>query len=128
MKAQVYIIHNLITKRNYAGSTTTGKVEFRVSKHMYLLRTQRHREPQFQKDYDRYGEESFVWKSVGKYDYNEAKRMEIFMMKVLRSQDERYGYNCKDKSGTSKYAIIDRWRTPTREWSQFTRGLYTGKR
>lgn len=127
MTAYVYVIHNITTRRNYVGITTTGEVDYRVEKHMYLLRTHRHTEDDLQRDYDKYGEESFIWRAIGRFNYEEAKRLEIFFMQVLRTQDRRYGYNCKDKSGTGKYAVADRWRTPTREWAQGTR-TYGGRK
>ena len=85
--------------------------------HFKLLRKGRHTIDDFQADYDRYGEGSFVIKYLGDFDGGELCRMEIFMMKVLRTQDRRYGYNYKDRSGTSPNSIKDRWRTPPCAWS-----------
>ena len=53
MTAYVYVIHNITTRRNYVGITTTWKVDYRVEKHMYLLRTHRHTEDDLQRDYDK---------------------------------------------------------------------------
>ena len=112
----VYAIGNTKTKRIYIGRSGTVKGS-RPESHFKALRGGRHTIEDLQKDYDRYGEESFFVKYLGDYDGGELCRMEIFMMKILRTQDRRYGYNYKDRSGTSPNAIKDKWRTPPSTWS-----------
>lgn len=104
----VYTITNKITGRTYVGKTSRRFPPARIAKHFEALRSNRHKVEMMQDDFNKYGEDSF--------DELEGDRMEVFMMKVLRSQDRRFGYNYKDRSGTSKYAIADRWRTPPRYW------------
>ena len=112
----VYTITNKITGRTYVGKTSRRFPPARIAKHFEALRSNRHKVEMMQDDFNKYGEDSFVVHYLDSFDELEGDRMEVFMMKVLRSQDRRFGYNYKDRSGTSKYAIADRWRTPPRYW------------
>ncbi len=117
----IYTITNLVTGRTYVGKTQRGLPSARVVKHFEALRSNRHSVEQLQEDFNKYGEDSFVVKYLDSFDDMEGARMEVFMMKVLRSQDKRFGYNYKDPIGTSPFAIADRWRTPPRYWKQMFR-------
>lgn len=122
----VYLIHNNKTKRSYIGSTMNDPL-YRVKKHFCSLKGERHRIELMQQDYDKYGKESFSYKFIGSFSDEETRRMEIFYMQLLRTKDPRYGYNYKDKSGTSKWAVHDRWRTPTKAWNNIFRKTYIGE-
>lgn len=112
----VYAIKNVVTNRIYVGSTGRP-VRYRLHEHFLSLRRGEHRVELFQKDFNEHGEESFACKVIGRWPRNEALRMEVFMMKVLRTQSEKYGYNYKDDVGTTPRAIAERWRTPSYQWS-----------
>lgn len=111
----IYTITNTVTHRTYVGKTSVLPAH-RVQKHFEALRSRRHKVEQFQDDFNQYGENSFVVNFLDGYDDHEGARMEAFTMKILRSQDRRYGYNYKDKLGTGKNAISDKWRTPPIAW------------
>ena len=66
-----------------------------------------------QKDYDMYGADSFETKECGSFSERDGYKMEIFLMKLLKTQDERYGYNYREKCGTSRQAVLSKWRLPT---------------
>ena len=83
---------------------------------MRLLRSRKHTVELMQEDYDTYGEDSFVSKTVGTYSEDVGRWKEIFIMKMLRSQDPRYGYNYMDKSGNSECAVDAKWRPPYYKW------------
>ncbi len=78
-----------------------------------------------QNDFDNFGEDSFEFRTLASSANKwEASRIETFMMKVLKSQDPKYGYNYKDKKGNSPLAIADRWRTIPPNWADGHRVHY----
>lgn len=112
----IYTIKNTVNNKIYVGKAQSP--EHRHKRHLYLLRTGKHTSKSLQLDYLKYGESAFrfdVLFSVS--DDAEAKRMEVFMMKVLKTQSHEYGYNDSDKSGTSPGAIASRWRIPAHLWN-----------
>ena len=124
--AYVYLITNTITRRTYVGRSTNPR--YRLQHHMNGLRYGYHTNTLMLEDRYTFGHETFECRVIGPFDEYEATRMEIFMMKVLRTQDERFGYNHLDKLGTSPNAIKDRWRTPPRAWQPiFRRSFLEGK-
>lgn len=103
----VYILTNQITKKSYVGST--GDVKGRMNTHQYSLKHHRKTVEQMQKDYDLYGWESFTLKIIGHYqNWLDGKRMEKFYMQVLRTYDQKYGYNYKDRKALSLIKDKDR--------------------
>lgn len=101
----VYMITNSVTGRKYIGSS--HNVEYRMHTHLLLLRRGKHSVEDMQEDFDRYGEESFVFfplfeKANKGKDY-EKSDLEHFLKDVLRTHDRKYGYNYKDNAGTAKY-------------------------
>lgn len=115
----VYIIANTESGRKYIGRSYIPL--WRFEQHKSLLRNGKHSSRLMQDDYFAFGYESFKFIEYGSYDEDEAARMEIFLMKMLRTQDKRFGYNYKDRAGTCKNAIKDRWRTPPRAWQPIFR-------
>lgn len=112
----VYIIKNLVNGRVYVGKTGCGYYRFYL--HIGLLKRGKHSSKSLQSDFDKYGEKSFVYRTLFEnLDEQEAKRLEIFMMKVLKSQNPTYGYNDSDRSGNGKWAVASRWRTSPFYWS-----------
>lgn len=122
----VYVIHNSVTGRNYVGSAFNPR--HRVSVHMGALKHNRHKVELMQEDFNKCGEDAFSMQVLDVFEDEEAYRMEIFMMQVLRTKDKKYGYNYKDRNGTHSLAIQDRWRTPTSVWTphirDYIQGLY----
>lgn len=96
----VYVIHNSVTGRNYVGSSRC--VEGRIKTHLSALRHKRHHNEGLQNEFDLYGEESFSFLPL--FDVQKAENLtsvECFVMKVLRSQENEFGYN-RDNFGTAK--------------------------
>lgn len=110
----VYLLRNAITAKIYVGMARCPS--HRVKQHMCALKNGRHTNENMQEDSNTFGYETFTYSVMGPYDDHECSRMEIFMMKILRTQDVRFGYNHKDRSGLSVNAINDRWRTPPSAW------------
>lgn len=105
----VYVLKNTATGRCYVGCTQDPKQ--RIKNHMYGMKTGRHTVEQMSADYAKYGEDSFRYALLGKYDKLKALQMEAFYSVILKSKDTRYGYNYKDKKGTGIMYVVDRWRT-----------------
>ena len=112
--AYVYLLRNMITAKIYVGYAHCPSR--RVKKHISALKSGRHTNENMQEDSNTFGYETFTYSVMGPYDGHEASRMEVFMMKILRTQDSRFGYNYKDRAGSSVNAINDRWRTPPSAW------------
>ena len=83
------------------------------------MRHGKHNVEQMNEDYVTCGENAFSFQILCRHkDRLEACRMETFFMKLLRSQKFEYGYNYKDKSGDTEFAIADKWRTSPVTWSK----------
>lgn len=104
----VYVIKNEVTNRIYVGSSQRPKL--RIYSHLNLLKRGQHSNELMQSDYDAYGEQSFSNNIIGEYDPITGKRQEILVMKILRTQEQKYGYNYKDKSGNGEYSGTLKWR------------------
>ena len=112
----MYVIRDSVSGRVYVGSTR--KPESRIKAHFYALRRRSHPVELMQSDYNAHGEAAFEFRVGPLEPHWEGVRMEVFVMKLLKSQDPKYGYNYKDKRrGASRYAIEDRWRTSPTTWS-----------
>ena len=72
----IYEIHNTITKQIYVGQTSQGRR--RWNEHKYQLRNGVHRNPQLQKDWDKWGEDAFRFNIVEKLpcDLNKEQLLE----------------------------------------------------
>lgn len=111
----VYAIKNKNTGRIYVGSTSRNPV-YRFNEHIRGLRNGRCKNPVMKNDYNLYGLEAFEYRTIGSYSDEEANRIELFMMYVLRTRDERYGYNQRDRHGTGKGAIDCKLRYESFYW------------
>lgn len=118
----VYIICNRINGKKYVGRSATPK--YRIKIHFNGLKSGYHKNEMMLEDSFTYGYESFDFYIFGTYEKQEASRMEVFLMKILRTQDPRFGYNYKDRSGSTKYAIADKWRTPPQAWDRIFRSTF----
>lgn len=121
-KICVYIIANTVSGKKYVGRAVNPDARF--EKHISALKNGRHIVEMMQDESFMFGIETFKLIKFGSYYEDEASRMEVFLMKILRTQDERFGYNYKDRSGICKNAIKDKWRTPPRAWLPAFRAKY----
>ena len=113
----IYSIKNTVTNKFYVGMTQHPKR--RWSTHLSGMRHGKHNVEQMNEDYVTCGENAFSFQILCRHkDRLEACRMETFFMKLLRSQKFEYGYNYKDKSGDTEFAIADKWRTSPATWSK----------
>lgn len=81
--------------------------------HMKTLKGNRHKVEDMQADYDKFGADSFHMMIYGEFSDTRAQQQEIFISQVMRSKDRRFGYNYKDKTGTSKVMAETGWRYPS---------------
>lgn len=114
MGSYVYMIKNRENGKAYIGMTDS--VEYRTQHHFRYLRHNRHKIKDFQNDFNKYGEDAFCVRTLGKFSEKEASRMETFYQRLFRTNEREYGYNYKDKKGTSKNAIDCRWRESANLW------------
>lgn len=122
----IYTIRNTATKRIYVGYTMN--VKERAKQHLHALEIGKHYKKEMQSDYDKYGKDSFEIKVFTSCDnMQKASMVETIVMKILKSQDPKYGYNIGDPKGNSPLAIADRWRTYPRNWSDSRRAYYYRK-
>ena len=82
----VYTIKNLVNGRVYVGKTSYDKYRFYL--HINSLRRGKHHSKSLQKEFDAFGEQAFSFQILfDNLEDSEADRMEVFMMKVLKSQN-----------------------------------------
>ena len=62
LPSMIYEIHNIITKQTYVGQTSRGRL--RWNEHKSSLRNGVHRNPQLQKDWDKWGKDAFRFNVV----------------------------------------------------------------
>ena len=99
-----------------------------MEQHLRLLNRGEHPKKEMQSDFDKYGKESFEVKVFTSCkDGQQASMIETFVMKILKSQNPKYGYNTGDPKGNSPLAIADRWRTKPWNWSDSKRHYYFTK-
>lgn len=122
----IYVITNTVTRKHYVGCTSD--IKNRIAAHKKALKMHKHPIELMQVDYDEYGEDSFQVRIFSERKKMEsASQLETFAMKVLKSQNPKYGYNYKDRKGNSPLAFADRWRTYPRNWSDSRRAYYYRK-
>lgn len=91
----VYEIFNKVTGRKYIGMTFNHWKRYRA--HMSCLKSGRHTERQFQKDYVLYGEDSFDYRILEVVDDKKtAHQREIHYMNINKTYLDDYGYNSQD--------------------------------
>ena len=118
-----YVFKNIVTGKVYVGTTKNPKK--RWQNHRYCMKAGKHTVEQLNKDYATYGKESFTFQILQEYDDRiKAYTLETFFMKVLRSQNAKYGYNYKDKAGTGIVSLADKWRTPAHTINNDSRWYY----
>ena len=115
----VYVITCNANGKKYVGSSSLGYAE-RYKKHLQLLRDNKHIVPEFQKDFNKYGEESFSVKVIGNYSCDIAYRVEYLLMDLYKTRDVENGYNCLDKSGHAEKDLIHKEITKFQSISYLT--------
>ena len=93
-----------------------------------MLRRHVHKNAVMQDDYNKFGEDAFEFRVVGTYEDLEASRMEMFMMYVLRTRDDSFGYNQLDRHGTGKGAIACKLRLLPRYWNYPGKSILKGRK
>lgn len=107
-KRYVYVIRNKANGKFYVGSSKDMRQ--RVLSHRRKLQEHKHPNKALQDDFDKYGGNAFEFSVVGMvFGYGKDSE-ELKMMRVLRTNDERYGYNTKDNTFTSGKRNIERWK------------------
>ncbi len=92
VQEKIYIIFNLAAQKAYVGRTRN--LDSRYSDHARQLRKGRHENPDLQRDWDRDGEENFIWVDVllraGEIEPN---ILEDLLIDTLRTLEPTLGYN-----------------------------------
>lgn len=87
-KCSIYEIKNKTTGRVYIGRART--VKERLSSHRYNLRANKHVNKLLQSDWNKYGEDDFVFSIIEKVGLKYAHEME---MKWIQSYTQEESYN-----------------------------------
>ena len=105
VQEKIYIIFNLAAQKAYVGRTRN--LDSRYSDHVRQLRKGRHENPDLQRDWDRDGEENFIWVDVllraGEIEPN---ILEDLLIDTLRTLEPTLGYNRMTSRGWSEYAKV----------------------
>jgi hypothetical protein len=102
---KIYIIFNLAAQKQYVGKTRN--LDWRYSAHVSKLRSGKHDIPDLQRDWDRDGEENFIWVDVLlRAGQMRANILEDLLIDTLRSTDPTLGYNRMTSRGWSSYARL----------------------
>lgn len=97
-KTGVYIIKNTINNRVYVGSTKRA-FHTRKTKHLGPLNRGTHFNIFLQSDWNRYGEDAFVFEIVMICSTEECERYEDVFIHQYKSNIRRFGYNIADIAG-----------------------------
>ena len=104
----IYAILNLINNKKYIGSTKN--LEKRKSKHLSLLRNQKHHSLSLQSAFNKYGEDNFVFVSLKEItDNTELRKVEQEFLDKFKTYNKKYGYNMSNDSGfpsTSRRRVL----------------------
>jgi hypothetical protein len=85
----IYVITNTVNNKKYVGC---GNRNVRHKSHLSNLRSHRHSNKPLQEDFDRYGENAFVFEYLREGDFDDERALMI----ELKTYDERFGYNSVD--------------------------------
>lgn len=89
----IYEIRCLVNDKRYIGRT--GQPISRVERHECLLRNGTHHNKSLQRDYDKYGDENFVFEIIeeGSYEIWDAEK---WWMYYFKTYSRKHGYNVHD--------------------------------
>ena len=100
-----YIIFNLAAQKQYVGRTRN--LDQRYAAHVSQLRAGKHENPELQSDWDRDGEEAFMWVDVIlRAGEMSADLIEDLLIDTLRTLDPALGYNRKTSRGWGTHARL----------------------
>ena len=92
MTCGVYMIRNKVNGKMYIGQST--EIEgYRWIKHRSRLRNNNHYNEHLQKDWNKYGEESFEFSILLECEENQLNTFEEYYIFELMTYDSRVGYN-----------------------------------
>ena len=93
----IYMIINYVNSKVYIGST--NNIIKRFSRHKYLLNNSIHFNEHLQNAWNKYGSDSFEFKTLMVCPDSEREYCEQMFIDLYNSQDNSYGYNIKDAAG-----------------------------
>jgi hypothetical protein len=100
-----YIIFNRAIGKQYVGKTRN--LDQRYSDHVSKLRAGRHENPDLQRDWDHYGEESFIWVDVLlRAGEIRPDLLEDLLIDTLRTLDPALGYNRRTSRGWGPHSRL----------------------
>jgi group I intron endonuclease len=102
--AGIYLIINLVNDKIYIGESCD--VPTRLNGHRSLLRLGSHSVAPLQNDFNEMGEATFDFMllEVCSSDTRQRRRRETMLIRMMNSDDARYGYNQSDGWGWSNEA------------------------
>jgi GIY-YIG catalytic domain len=102
---QIYIIINLAAHKQYVDKTRN--LDSRYSAHVSKLRSGKHDIPDLQRDWDRDGEENFIWVYVLlRAGQMQAHILEDLLIDTLQTTEPTFGYNRMTSRGWSPHARL----------------------
>jgi group I intron endonuclease len=111
LRTGVYRIKNLVNGKVYVGSAATSIVG-RWKNHRVLLNAGRHHSIHLQRAWNKYGADSFEFKSLERCLPSDCLRREQVWLNFYRSANPKYGYN---RSPTARSSLGVKHSPETRE-------------
>lgn len=90
----IYVMTNIKNGKKYVGCSERPK--WRFKEHLAALKHNRHKVEDLQADYEKYGEDAFIYCLVDVKTERGPQGEEYKWMKELKTYDRNYGYNYKD--------------------------------
>jgi len=95
----IYKITNILNNKVYIGSSIC--MYKRWKQHLYMLRTNSHRNKYLNSSYSKYGLENFTFSVLEECDEKDLNTRELFWMRKFNSLNRLYGYNQDVPKGTN---------------------------
>jgi len=109
-RSGIYTLTCLINNKIYVGQTTD--LDQRKSAHFSELKLHRHRIPDLQEDYDKYGKENFIYERLLKCKKKFLYSEEHYWSNLLQTHNPLYGYNMQPTNpygkGKSLRSTVDK--------------------
>lgn len=96
----IYEIRCLVNGKRYIGRT--GQPAYRLEQHEMALRSGRHHNKSLQRDYNKYGDENFVFEIIEEGDF-EIWDAEKWWMYYFKTYSPKHGYNGHDGAFRKKH-------------------------
>ena len=120
----VYLIYNLVSGKVYIGSAARS-LRYRCRFHRWDLRRGLHWNTHLQRAWDKYGEESFVFRVLEMCEPDQCVKREQFWLDQLKAVDRRFGYNKSPTAGSSRGTkmgpMSEEQKQRRREWNAANR-------